>query len=202
MIRETKKCIALSIFMVSVLFGANVTSAHGQRRDKPHFDIQKLFTPSGWMGDGEYGRKYVDFSGADRINPHSPPDSIRITYTFGPKRWSGIYWQNQPDNWGDRAGDDFSGKGFSRVTFWARGGLGTEVVEFKVGGIDDSRKKYRDSLVATTGRITLTKEWKQYTIDISRENLSSIIGGFCWVASADYNGGKKMTFYIDDISME
>ena len=166
-------------------------------------NIETLFTPSGWMGDGQNGRNYLQFSGADRTAPHSPPTSIKVSYTFGPMlRWAGIYWQNQPDNWGDKPGNDYSRQGFSKVTFWARGETGNEVVEFKSGDINDSRKQYHDSYGATLGRISLTKEWKAYSIDLSRADLSSVIGAFCWVASADFNAGRSMTFYIDDIVLE
>ncbi|HLG54930.1 MAG TPA: hypothetical protein VI485_06340 [Vicinamibacterales bacterium] len=169
---------------------------------KAKVDVQNLFTASGWMGDGEYGRKYIEFAGADRTAPHSLPTSIKITYTFGPKRWAGVYWQNEPDNWGDKQGTNYSGKGVSKITFWARGETGNEVVEFKSGGIDNQKKTYRDSHAASIGRITLSKEWKAYQISLGGANLSSVIGAFCWVASADYNAGKQMTFYIDDISLE
>jgi hypothetical protein len=199
--RKLWRRVTIEITLASALLTV-VGPACGQQVGGRGVDIQNLFTPSGWMGDGEYGRKYIDFSGADRTNPHSPPDSIRIVYTFGPKKWGGIYWQNLPDNWGGKAGFDYSSKGFSKVTFWARGALGGEIVEFKVGGIDDPSKKYRDSLVATTGRVTLAKEWKQYTVDLSKADFSSVIGGFCWVASADYNVGNKITFYLDDMIME
>ena len=173
-----------------------------QRNEKLTVDIQTLFTPSGWMGDGEYGRKYIDFSGSDTTAPHSPPSSAKVTYTFGPSRWAGIYWQNEPDNWGDKPGANYSGKKMSKLTFWARGETGNEVVEFKSGGIDNSTKKYRDSFVVTIGRQSLTKKWKQYEINLSTANLNSVIGAFCWVASADYNSGKQMTFYLDDIVLQ
>jgi hypothetical protein len=75
-------------------------------------------------------------------------------------------------------------------------------VEFKAGGIENSSKKYHDSFEVTLGRVTLTREWKQYQIDLSGADLSSVIGGFCWVASADYNSGAKMTFFLDDILLE
>jgi hypothetical protein len=92
--------------------------------------------------------------------------------------------------------------GISKVTFWARGETGTEVVEFKAGGIDNRKKKYRDSFEVTLGQVTLTKEWKRYQIDLSGADLSSVIGGFCWVASADYSSAKKITFFLDDILLE
>ena len=170
--------------------------------EKKRIDIQNLFTSSGWMGDGEYGRKYIVFEGTNETSPHSAPNCIKIKYTFGPKKWAGIYWQNDPDNWGDKPGNDYSKGGLTKVTFWARGSTGKEVVEFKTGGINDSGKKYHDTFSRTTGRIILTKNWEQYTMNIKDADLSSVIGGFCWVASKDYNNSDSMTFYIDDIQFE
>jgi hypothetical protein len=195
--RAVAATIALIMFLITIC-----GLALGQQTERSRIDIQTLFTASGWMGDGEYGRQYIDFSGANKINPHSPPTSIKVTYTFGPTRWGGIYWQNEPDNWGDKPGSNYSKKRLSKVTFWARGETGNEVVEFKAGGIDNPKKKYRDSFGVTIGRLTLSKEWKQYHINLANSDLSSVIGGFCWVASVDYNPTKKVTFFLDDIFFE
>jgi hypothetical protein len=164
--------------------------------------IENLFTPSGWMGDGEYRRRYIDFSGANQDNPHSPPVCMKFSYSFGPIKWGGVYWQNQPDNWGDKPGNNYSERRFKKITFWARGNDGGEVVEFKAGGIANSKKKYRDSFVASIGRQTLTKDWVKYEIDLSKADLSSVIGGFCWVATADFNSANTITFFLDDIVLE
>jgi len=191
--------IALApFFLVGSTYGAD-----GQANDSnTRVDIQSMFTPSGWMGDGEYGRKYIEFFAADKTRPHARSQSIRISYTFGPKNFGGIYWQNLPDNWGDKPGSDYSTKGLSRVSFWARGASGDETIEFKAGGIDNPKKKFRDSFEVTLGRIALTTEWKKYTIELGKADLRSVIGGFCWVGSGDYNGGKKITFYLEEIVME
>jgi hypothetical protein len=194
------RVVGSAVLLMSMLFLDN--SAYSQQAERIRIDIQTLFTQSGWMGDGEYGRKYIDFSGANSDNPHSPPTAIKITYTFGPTRWGGIYWQNEPDNWGDKPGTNYTNRGLSKITFWARGETGTEVVEFKAGGIESPRKKYRDSFRATIGRVTLSKEWRQYQIDLSNADLSSVIGGFGWVASADYNPTKKLSFFLDDMFFE
>jgi len=193
------------VFIVAAIFLTSIIpnfASYSQTIETKFIDIGSLFTPSGWMGDGEYGRKYIDFSGADKTYPYSPPTSIRISYRFGPARWGGIYWQNKPDNWGDKPGNNYSGKGFSKVTFWVRGENGNEVVEFRLGDIDNPSKKYRDSFGGTLGRVRLSDEWEQYQIDLTNADLSSVIGGFCWVASADYNTNKEITFYIDDIFLE
>ncbi len=202
MIRISLKSGLFPVLAATALFAWTGCRSHSQLPQKTSVDVQNLFTPSGWMGDGEYGRKYIVFSGVDRTQPHAQATSIKITYTFGPQRWGGIYWQNLPDNWGDKPGADYTGKGLSKVTFWARGETGNEVVEFKVGGIDSPGKPYRDSLVATLGRVTLTKDWQQYTIDLSGKNFSSVVGGFCWVASSDYNSAGQIVFYIEGITMQ
>jgi hypothetical protein len=37
---------------------------------------------------------------------------------------------------------------------------------------------------------------------IEQQDLTAVIGGFCWVASADYNADRKITFFLDDIFFE
>lgn len=165
-------------------------------------DISDVFVPSGWMGDGEYGRKYIEFSYTNKSNPHSPPNSIKVTYKFGPRRWAGIYWQNRPDNWGSLSGKNLSERNFTKITFWARGENGNEVIEFKAGGINSPGREFSDSFYVTTGRVRLSKDWKKYELAIEESNLSSVIGGFCWVTSGYFNTGRSITFYIDDIYYE
>lgn len=54
----------------------------------------------------------------------------------------------------------------------------------------------------TIGRQALSKVWKKYEIDLSKVDLNSVIGAFCWVASADYNAGNRVSFFLDDIYFE
>jgi hypothetical protein len=177
-------------------------SSRGDEQGRTRIDIENLFTPSGWMGDGEYGRRYLDFQGASTVDPLSPPTCIKVVYRFGPQRWGGIYWQNEPDNWGSLAGYNYAGEGFVAVTFWARGETGTEVIEFKSGGTRSAQEKHRDSYSKTIGRVTLAKEWKEYRIPLEGLDLTCVIGAFCWVASQEFNQGKQVTFFLDDIVME
>jgi hypothetical protein len=196
-INNSRTLIITNLVLAAIVFLFSNSCAQNIQK----IDIQNTFTSSGWMGDGEYGRNYIDFDGACKTNPKSAPGCIKIKCTFGTLRWAGIYWQNKPDNWGDKPGNDFSKKGFTKVSFWVKGETGSEVVEFKTGGVNNAQKKYHDSFEESIGRINLTTEWKQYFINISSADLSSVIGGFCWVASRDYNEGS-ITFYIDDIYFE
>ncbi len=155
------------------------------------------YFPSGWMGDFSD----VTFDSAYLQNPHSGSTSIRIHYnnkaTQG-ARWTGIYWQNPANNWGNRPGGyDLSGS--TKLTFWARGEKGGErIEEFKMGGMTG---EYSDSDLAGIGPVVLTQEWKQYIIDLEGKDLSSITGGFAWAANID-NNPDGITFYLDDLRYE
>lgn len=164
---------------------------------RPRLSMMSAFIPSGWMGD----HSDISLFLTDTSNPHSPPDSIRIGYSAAGSMgqdWAGIYWLYPENNWGNRVeGQNLAG--YSRLTFWARGKVGGEHAEFKVGGVTGT---YPDSLaLRTTGNVKLTTGWQQYSIDLSGEDLSHVIGGFCWVTNADLNP-DGCTIYLDDIYFE
>lgn len=108
---------------------------------------------------------------------------------------------------------NFSGynlTGSTGLTFWARGQKGGEKIEFFVGGVGRdattgiATNPYPDSMprypaVGTTS--TLTTSWEQFTINLTTNNLTNIMGGFGWYASGaeDPNGA---TFYLDDIQYD
>ena len=117
---------------------------------------------------------------------------------FAPSGWMGIFWQQPANNWGEKKGG-FNLTGAKKLTFWARGAQGGEkIAEFKMGGITG---EYSDTDSVTMGPIELTKEWKQYTLDLSGKDLSNIIGGFCFAMSKEDNPNGCI-FYIDDIIYE
>lgn len=150
------------------------------------------FIPSGWMGDHDA----IKLNAAWKKTPHSGETCIRIDYSSkGKQAWAGIYWQNPADNWGEAKKGGFDLREAKELSFWARGENGSEVVEFKMGGISGP---HGDSDGATIGETSLTKEWQKYTIDLKGKDLSYIIGGFVWVASRS-NNPKGLTFYLDDI---
>lgn len=197
MIKEKRIIILFLLALATMIHVYSIFAQNAQ------LNIQNIFIPSGYMGDGEYsGGNYIKFDGAYRHHPHSEPDCIKIEYKFGPQKWGGIYWQNRADNWGKFPPKNLSNSNFTKVVFWARGEKGNEKVEFKSGGIYDQKFDFYDSYSVSIGRIDLSTEWKKYEINLTGEDLSSVIGGFCWVSSQDYNSDKKIIFYIDDIHFE
>jgi len=155
--------------------------------------VDNNFFPSGFMGDGEEGEKRIQLNDQWRDNCHTKP-CVRVSYEPGAKGWAGVYWQYPDKNWGDEPGREI--KGAKKLEFWAKGEKGGELVSFKVGGIHG--KRYQDSLEKSLSPVELTTEWKQFEIDLSDEDTSSVIGAFAWIASKNGNPGG-LTFYLDDI---
>lgn len=155
------------------------------------------YIPSGWMGD------YGDLKFNDNLTQgcHAGKTCIEVKYSAEAKQganWSGIYWQHPANNWGNKPGG-FDLTGYKRLSFWAKGAKGGEVInEFKVGGITG---EYGDTDAASIGPITLTKDWKEYKIDLSDKTLTKIVGGFCWATSRD-NNPEGFSIYFDEIKFE
>lgn len=149
------------------------------------------FAPSGWMGDTS--GLVADFESKD--SPRSGKVCAKLTFS-SPTGWAGIACQFPPNDWGDQPqGLDLSGA--KRLTFWMRGAQGGEKgkVEF---GILKQDKKFFDT---ASGQIelTLTNQWKQYSIDLAGKNLSRIKTGFVLTMTG---AGKPQTLYFDDVRFE
>ena len=134
-------------------------------------------------------------------NAHSGTTCIRIEYL--PRRsqgagWMGIYWQNPANNWGSKkAGFDLTGA--SKLTFWARGEKGGEIIsEFKMGGLTG---EFSDSDAAGIGPAMLTQDWKKYEMNLKGKDLSHIIGGFFLSANSDDNP-DGFIIYLDELKYE
>lgn len=196
----------VSVCVLALLVFAS--SAYGQILKKPTSPVKPVkklvifddrggvFAPTGWMGDpGSIG---VDVK--CKTKPHSGKYCQKWTYTVKPGQkegWAGVYWQHPPENWGKRKGYDLTG--YRKLSFWARGDKGGELVEFKMGGME--KEKYPDTYSKSLGKIRLTTGWKEYMINVSGKDLSNIAGGFCWAAAAKENP-KGCIFYLDDIAYE
>jgi exo-beta-1,3-glucanase (GH17 family) len=155
------------------------------------------YVPSGYMGDSRTIAMNQFWTG----HPHHGKTCIQVTYR-GPvpkgHEWAGVYWQNPVDNWGTVPGPTgYDLRRAGRLTFWVRGTTGAERVQFLTGGITH---RYGDSLqpAVTTPVLRLSTTWQQVTITLTGKNLTHIIGGFGWVASAQDNP-HGATFYLDDV---
>ena len=158
------------------------------------------YIPSGYMPTGEC----IKMDEGWQQDCHEGKTCVKVIYdvscSLQGRHWAGVYWLNPADNWGDKKGG-YNLTGATKLVFWAKGAKGGEqIAEFKIGGVGISRE-YPDSDTATIGPAILSKEWKQYTIDLRGKDLSYISGGFAWIASTD-NNPDFCTFFLDDIHFE
>jgi hypothetical protein len=142
--------------------------------------------------------------------------SIKVTYPLAFNDWNGFIFvtgilekgsiQPKLDFGTMNAGYNLTGA--KRLKFKARGEVGGERVRFYMGGLannvptapfpDTAEKQYNNG-----DFVTLTAGWKDYTIDVSRLNLSRIASGFGWVSNEPENRGRdKIVFYLDEIIYE
>jgi hypothetical protein len=158
-------------------------------------DERNHFYPSGWLGDYDAIRR---FSWDD--NPYSGDNCLRFRYTGRTPQgagWVGVYWQNPVNNWGDVPGS-YDLTGARNLSFWARGEKGGEIIKFGAGGISG---EYPDSFKAEIGPVSLTANWKKYEINLAGKDLSSVSGGFFWMADKNANP-EGAVIYLDDIKYE
>lgn len=162
--------------------------------------LDNHFIPSGWMP--ATAAQDLKINTSWKNYPFSGESCIRIEYKNNSgTRWAGMFWQNPANNWGTVPNAGFNLQGSTKLTFWARGDKGGEVInEFKMGGIVSG--EYIDSDSASIGPIKLEKEWKKYEIDLNGKDLSYIIGGFCWATNIDVNDPEGIVFYLDEIAYE
>lgn len=187
--------LALGLFLPSALLAEEGLKEFVVYADKNAKDNH--YIPSGWMGDtGD-----IKMNDQSAVNPKTGTTGIEFIYNAKKAQgqgWAGVYWQNPANNWGSKNGG-FDLTGMTKLTFWARGAKGSEVIQkVMVGGI---KGIYPDSSTVEMGPIELTDTWKQYTINLAGKDLTYINGGFSWATTADLNPDGA-TFYIDDIKFE
>jgi hypothetical protein len=172
------------------------------------FVVDTVFVSSGFMGDGAMPgaitmtpaktgdstdcngkRASTSALGSCHIVGYTPPAS-------GGMGWAGVYWQYPANNWGMKAGYAIPA-GAKKVTFQAKGQKGGEKVTFLAGGIIGAANPYTDSVKATT-MVTLTADWAPYTIDLSGQGYTQVLGGFGWTMAAT-DAGTSAGFFVDDI---
>lgn len=158
----------------------------------------------------------VTMQGSWTADVHSVATSIRADFTpASASDFGGFFLMNgvlpagataPVPNFGTvpNAGVDLSGA--KTLSFWAKGAVGGEQLEFFMGGVGwgDDPSPFPDSSprIPVRGTVTtLTTQWTEYRIDLRHANLKYVLGGFGWVASATSNP-QGATFFLDDIQYE
>jgi hypothetical protein len=150
------------------------------------------YVPSGWMGNA--GGIQAEDGCTNR--PHCGATCLRFAYT-APAQWGGVVWQDPINDWGDVPGG-WNLTGARKLSFWARGDQGGEIVSFKFGILGPD-KKYSDSASGESTDLKLTRDWQVYTIDLTGKDLTRVKTGFVWTLMGQ---GHPVVFYLDDIRFE
>lgn len=160
------------------------------------------------------GSALVFVNGSWTENPHSGATCMR--FQFMDSRFAGFYFMNGVlhsgaraplVNFGDTPNAGINLSGATSLTFWVRGDRGGEVIDFFTAGVGRDAQSgrptnpYPDSSPrhpAIGNKVRLTTQWQQIRIDVRGLDLSYVLGGLGWVATADDNP-QGATFYVDDV---
>ena len=153
------------------------------------------FQPTEYIGDKEA----LQFDTGWKEGAQEGQTCIKVTYkAIGDYGWAGLYWVNPAGNWGNQRGG-YDLRFAKKLTFWARGEKGGEhIAVFRYGGI---KGNFSDSDNHGIGPLVLTKEWKQYTVDLSNRSLKYISAGFSFALTKAHNR-QGCIFYLDAIQYE
>lgn len=155
------------------------------------------FIPSGYMGD----TSDIVIISSCKQKPAQGEKCMKVKYSAKAAQganWAGVFWQDPANNWGTVKGAGYNLTGAKKVKFFARGDKGGESIEFKAGGISG---EHPDTFKADAPIITLTAEWQELEIDLTEQDLNTVIGGFCFALAKDKNP-EGCVFYLDNIRYE
>jgi hypothetical protein len=170
--------------------------------------------PAGWFI--ETGSPETDLETYIKLEKGEPVTCLlgeicyKITYETGQSSGGIIYWPKTCGNTGSedawkKVREGTCGinvleagnlKSIDRITFWARGNHGGEVLEFKVGDANLLPIPGRSS-----GKITLRSKWQQYEISLVGLDLTNAIALFIWDAT-DIDNPQGAIFYLSEIQFE
>jgi hypothetical protein len=154
------------------------------------FAVDDYYGPSGYMGDGESPGGIKDDTVCLSPRPAEWLGNChQFTWTPGSAGWGGVFWQYPDGNWGNAPGLTIP-TGATKVTFKAWGATGGEVVEFGIG------MKAIDGFEVKSGKLTLTTEPTEYTLELAGTSYVRVVGGFSWAADTSTTA---VTFNVDDI---
>jgi len=153
-------------------------------------NVFDYFSPSGFLGDAT--------ADTTRMAIISRGDIVELEPRPGKNSYVGLYWLYPPDNWGERPGRNLTGA--ERLVFSVRtDSLSLPGLKFKAGGIFDNQ--YKDSFEKYLGTVTVEYDWQEFSIDLSDQDLSSVIGGFAVIA--EYGAGDwPVRIYIKNVFYE
>ncbi len=143
---------------------------------------------------GHYETINVDLKNTATVK--SGDTAIKIEFK-GKNEWYGLGFVDPANDWGDILGG-FDISGAKTFSFWAKASYNNLKAEIGFGMIKEDDKPFYDSSIKLV-ELSLTDEWKKYTIKTKRLDLTSIRSGFVIFTSGQ---GMSHNIFIDDIVFE
>ena len=135
---------------------------------------------------------------ASTVHPYTGTFCAKMSYNRTREEWIGVWIQGTGDwNRGPGIGEDLTGA--TKLTFYARGEQGGEIVTFAYGYSDPSGQHGTTDSSHGEQTIRLTPAWDEYSFDLSEEPVSYINGLFMVVIDKESNP-EEVVIYIDNIS--
>jgi hypothetical protein len=173
-----------------------------KRSDPKPLPVEGTWYCSGWMGDAENpaGRLKYELC---RNSYYSEPTCDKWIYlppASGELGWVAVAYQGpKTSNWGKFKGIDLSGRGYTRLTFMARGERGGERIVVTSGGHTNAGEPFPASYELTLGMISLEKSWTRYELEFpAATDLSNICSIFAFSINRAM-APDGCTFYLDDM---
>jgi hypothetical protein len=185
------------------------------------YAVDADFAATGYEGDYEAIVNTGDLAGTacgglSPASPHNPKAKCwLVTYTvpepdaaMPTTGFAGVAWQANVQSMGGGAYYNNFGvapgvippAGATEASFWAKGAVGGEQLQFSVGSA--ATLPCTDSVISTTS-VTLTTTWTQYSIPFPApvNYAAGQVNGFTWgVAGAP--PGTVVSFYFDNVQWD
>ncbi len=138
------------------------------------------------------------------VDPCNGLEAIDCTFSLpSPESTSGFMFMNSANP--NTEGVDLSGS--NTINFYAKGVKGGEKVVCFVGedtssDEDDEESESQTAPTYMSEKVTLTDQWKKYTLELGGIDLSNTKCGFGFTVSYADNAGGNVEIYLDEIYYE
>ena len=145
-----------------------------------------------YMGD----YKTIDVNLNNTGTVKAGKNAIKISFK-GKNEWYGLGFVDPANDWGDILGG-YNISGAKTFSFWAKASYDNLKVKAGFGLIEKGDKPFPDSSKKIE-ELSLTTQWKKYSIKLKKLDLNCIRSGFVIFVSGE---GMSHTIFIDEIVFE
>ena len=142
------------------------------------------------------GYKTIDVNLNNTGAVKSGKNAIKISFK-GKNEWYGLGFVDPANDWGDILGG-YNISGAKTFSFWAKASYDNLKVKAGFGLIEKGDKPFPDSSKKIE-ELSLTTQWKKYSIKLKKLDLNCIRSGFVIFVSGE---GMSHTIFIDEIVFE